>query len=342
MGRDRGRCRCHVGPLVDRYRAGILLLCGVTAALQDALTLVEVVVLRAVAVFCAVVGSAMAQAEVLELEGTIELVDTAMREITIGRKTLDVAKKCRITIDGKEGEVGDLKPDQEAKVEYVDELEVATKITVTGERQLSVPTIDAELSPEEQKLVGDWKAASGKEGKSFDATRIVREWDSEGKEFNRGVWLARKDGSFLAVLRNKWSLEGKIVDDDMIEFTVYNAQHRIVEKLLMPERPPRMNRVTHGESDIVPKAIAGVYDIEWTEPSGNNGTVNYELKDDGTFIRAGKPAGKWELADGVIQIRFDDVARGFAIVRFRSPDGLEGTHTKGDGTKSQWKGKKSK
>lgn len=109
--------------------------------------------LRAVAVFCAVVGSAMAQAEVLELEGTIKSVDAAKREITIGRKTLDVAKKCRITIDGKESEVGDLKPDQEAKVEYDEDLEVAKTITVGDD------TANAELLAKELKaLQGDWEA----------------------------------------------------------------------------------------------------------------------------------------------------------------------------------------
>jgi hypothetical protein len=303
---------------------------------------VEVVVLRVVAVLCVfALGSATAHAVVLELEGTIKSVDAAKREITIGRKTLDVAKKCRITIDGKESEVGDLKPEQDAKVEYDGELEVAKTITVAGDSQVSTPTVDADLSPEEKKLVGDWKAKSGKEGKSFDATRVIREWDSEGREFNRGVWLVRKDGSFQAVLRNNWSVEGKLIDDDTIEFTAFNPQHKIALNLLMPERPPRMVRVS--KCDVIDaKAIPGVYDIEWMEPSGNKGSVNYELKDDGTFIRAGKPAGKWELADGVVQIRFDDVARGFAIVRFRSPDGLEGTHTKGDGTKSTWKGKKTK
>ena len=74
--------------------------------------------------------ASLAHAEVIELEGTIKSVDAAKREITIGRKTLDVAKKCRIIIDGKELGIEDLKPDQEATVEYDSELEVAKSITV--------------------------------------------------------------------------------------------------------------------------------------------------------------------------------------------------------------------
>ncbi len=71
-----------------------------------------------------------AHAEVRELEGTIKSVDADKREITIGKKTLDVAKKCQIFIDGAEATLADLKADQEAVVEFDDELEVAKAIRV--------------------------------------------------------------------------------------------------------------------------------------------------------------------------------------------------------------------
>ncbi len=188
---------------------------------------------RSLLVVFAALATVAAHAEVLTLEGTIKSVDASKRELTIGRKTLDVAKKCRITVDGKNAEIGDLKADQEATVEYDSDLEVAKSIAIASETQTSTATTDADLSAEEKKLVGDWKSKSSKEGKSFDATRVIREWNNDGKEFNRGVWLVRKDGTFLAAFRNKYSIEGQLVSEDSIEFTVFDQQHRVVEKLQM-------------------------------------------------------------------------------------------------------------
>lgn len=112
------------------------------------------------AVFAILVGLAsLAHAEVLELEGTIKSVDAAKREITIGRKTLDVAKKCRITIDGKELGIEDLKPDQEATVEYDSELEVAKSITV-GEDAAA----DEAVARDMKALQGEWEAVEAEFG----------------------------------------------------------------------------------------------------------------------------------------------------------------------------------
>jgi uncharacterized protein (TIGR03067 family) len=96
---------------------------------------------------------AVAHAEVLELEGTIKSVDAAKREITIGRKTLDVAKKCQITIDGADATLADLKADQEVVVEFDDELEVAKSISV-GE----APDPQDETTRVLKALQGEWEA----------------------------------------------------------------------------------------------------------------------------------------------------------------------------------------
>jgi hypothetical protein len=288
---------------------------------------------RAFAVFCiAVLGSAVAHAEVLELEGTVKAVDREARTVSIVRKTSKGDKVLDLEVAKNAGDLSSIEDGDEVAISYDSGLELIASI---AEKNTSTPTTDADLSPEEQKLVGDWKSKSGKEGKSFDATRVIREWRGDGNEFNRGVWLVRKDGSFLAAFQNEWSIEGSFVDDNTIEFTVFNPEHKLIEKL-------RMSRVETEKAAADSIAVPGAYDIEWTEPSGNKGTTRYEFKEDGTFVRAGKPSGKWEVADGVIQVRFDDASRGFAIVRLRSPDGLEGTHTKGDGTKSKWKGSKAK
>ena len=82
------------------------------------------------ALLCLCFGGLVARAEVIELEGTVKAVDADKREITIGKKTLDVTKKCQITIDGAEAKLTDLQPNQKVVVEYDDELEVAKSIAV--------------------------------------------------------------------------------------------------------------------------------------------------------------------------------------------------------------------
>ena len=293
---------------------------------------VEVQVVRAFAVFCIAVASAVAHAEVLELEGSVQSIDKEARTVSIVRKTPKGDKVLDLEVAKNAGDLSLIEEGDEVAISYDSGLEL---IATIAEKKTSTPTTDADLSPEEQRLVGDWKTKSGKEGKSFDATRVIREWKGNGNEFNRGVWLVRKDGSFLAAFRNKYSIEGQLVGEDSLEITVFDPQHEVVEKM-------QMSRVETEKAAADPIAVPGAYDIEWTEPSGNKGTTRYEFKEDGTFMRAGKPSGKWELADGVVQVRFDDASRGFAIVRLRSPDVLEGTHTKGDGTKSKWKGSKAK
>ena len=116
-------------------------------------------------VFLLVLCGPIAHAEVLELEGTVKSIDPSKREITIGRKTLDVAKKCRITIDGKESEIDDLKPNQDAKVEYDSELEVAKSITV-GEDAAA----DEAVARDMKALQGEWEAVEAE----FNGERVER------------------------------------------------------------------------------------------------------------------------------------------------------------------------
>lgn len=104
-------------------------------------------------------ASAVAFAEVIELEGTIKSVDADKREITIGRKTIEVAKKCRITIDGKESDIGDLKPDQAVTVEYDEDLEIAKTISV-GDDSASSDALAQDL----KALQGEWEAVEAEFG----------------------------------------------------------------------------------------------------------------------------------------------------------------------------------
>jgi len=129
---------------------------------------------------------AVAHAEVLELEGTIKSVDAAKREITIGKKTLDVAKKCQITIDGKEATLDDLKPDQEATVEYDSDLEIAKAIAV-GSSDVDTDAIAKAL----QELQGEWLAVEGEVG-------------ADGK-VDRGQ--IRRENRRVTVKGNSWTAE---------------------------------------------------------------------------------------------------------------------------------------
>ena len=282
---------------------------------------------------------AVATAEVLELEGSVKSIDKEARTVSIVRKTPKGDKVLDLEVAKNAGDLSSIEEGDEVAISYDSGLEL-------------IASISEHLSGDETLVAGsEWVSEDGflrlrllaREGEQYTALfhlgqnglREVKgsvkgeklQWLGDDVTAHKG---ARGGDNFGTLSQDgkgpKLEFKWKDRDGKGGEFTL-----RMV---------PRKAAVSDDEGDR--DAIPGVYEIEWTEPSGNKGTVNYELKDDGTFIRAGKPAGKWELADGVIQIRFDDVARGFAIVRLRSPDGLEGTHTKGDGTKSTWKGKKTK
>lgn len=72
----------------------------------------------------------VAQAEVIELDGTIKFVDVEKRNIIVDKRKLDIAKKCEIRVDGEEATLADLKLGQEVFVNYDVELEVARAINV--------------------------------------------------------------------------------------------------------------------------------------------------------------------------------------------------------------------
>ena len=97
-------------------------------------------------------------ADVIELEGTVTAVDAKERTITIKKKTLEIAKKCRITVDGEDADLDDLKPDQEVTVEYDDDLDVAKSISVGG----SSADGDA-VAKALKKLQGEWLAVACEE-----------------------------------------------------------------------------------------------------------------------------------------------------------------------------------
>jgi len=139
------------------------------------------------AVFLAVGLFAFAiQAEVIELEGTIKSLDADKREITIGKKTLDVAKKCQITIDGAESKLADLQPNQKVVVEYDDELEVAKSIAV-GDTGVGSAAMARDL----KSLQGEWVATtlviSGKKLTKSEKQRHFRRFVIKGNSYTEEI-----------------------------------------------------------------------------------------------------------------------------------------------------------
>ncbi len=75
-----------------------------------------------------------ARAEVITIDGTIKSVDANKRTITVETdgeaKTLDVSSKAKISTEGKDSALDSLKPGQNVKLSYHDELEIVLKIEV--------------------------------------------------------------------------------------------------------------------------------------------------------------------------------------------------------------------
>jgi len=75
-------------------------------------------------------GAVVAHAEVLELEGKITAIDPAERTLAIEGKTLEIAKKCDVSVSGKPAKLEDIPKDESVVVSYDDKFELVTAIAV--------------------------------------------------------------------------------------------------------------------------------------------------------------------------------------------------------------------
>lgn len=81
------------------------------------------------------------QAEVVSIDVTIKAIDAKDRSITVTKTTksqskdieLEVGKKAKVSLDGKEATLDSLKPGQKASISYESDLEVVTNIEVTDD-----------------------------------------------------------------------------------------------------------------------------------------------------------------------------------------------------------------
>jgi hypothetical protein len=281
------------------------------------------------AVIC---GGGFAHAEVLELEGTVKSIDTDTRAITIVRKTPKGEKVLELEVAKNAGDIGSFDEGDEVTFTYDSGLALVSSIS--------------------EKVSGDELLVAGSEWASDDNRMKLRLVSRQGGKYTAlffiGPTVLREIQGTVAGEKLEWLSKdvtahkgsrggdnsGKLSQDEegpRLDFTWKDDTGNSGEFVLRKVSPM---------AEAEPGGVAGVYDIQWTEASGNKGTTRYELKENGVLVRAGKDAGSWELADGVIQIRFSEAARGFAVLRMSAADSLEGTHTKGDGTKSKWKGSK--
>ena len=103
------------------------------------------------------VAASSVQAADQQVVGTIRKVDAAEGSITLTTKvgdkerdlTLAVVKKTKVTVDGQPAELKDVRKGQHATIVFDSDLEVATKVDVTGEgvAEAEVTTLD-ELPPD--------------------------------------------------------------------------------------------------------------------------------------------------------------------------------------------------
>lgn len=122
----------------------------------------------AVAVVALITTSA--SADVVEVKGSIRTVDPAKREVVVGKRIIEVPKKCRITVDGEEASLDDLKPDDRVLIEFDDELEMAKSIAVGD-----APAVDTDGAAKVLKsLQGEWSCIAGEENSKVTERSEVR------------------------------------------------------------------------------------------------------------------------------------------------------------------------
>jgi uncharacterized protein (TIGR03067 family) len=163
--------------------------------------------------------SSDARSDVVELEGAIKSVDAAKREITVGKKTLEVTKKCQITVNGEQAELSDLKTEQQVTVEYDDELDVAKSLTV-GETGVGSDAMTKDL----KALQGEWVATtlviSGKKLTKSEMQRHSRRFVFKGNSYREEV---TRDGNTL-VVEGKFEIDPGQKEIDVIGRTQFEGK----------------------------------------------------------------------------------------------------------------------
>lgn len=87
-------------------------------------------------IFACLLTTSLAQAEVITIDVTVKAIDSKERIITVATKSkeikLEVGKKAKILVGGKEAMLDSLKAGQKASVSYESQLEIVTQIETEG------------------------------------------------------------------------------------------------------------------------------------------------------------------------------------------------------------------
>lgn len=366
-------------------------------------------------------------AETTQIEGRLTALDAEERTLTIQGKTLEIAKKCEVSINGKPATLAEVPKDESVVVSYDDKFDMVTAVVVgqptwffydfnqSGNQQTD--NVQAVSDSEVVFVPVDFKTRGLLlSGQKFGKCNLRFELMSSGDGF---VAIAaappkREEGGFSGLpfgieVKLGQNNFGKIVLPPNFEAEmVYGQERKGRDVPPVKQQTPVKNGwntveiAVQGNNDVVVKgngvtlnaianadsvdghivifapaaefrirnmtievdgetkplsftsigvlpskptessSMTGSYDVQWTEVSGNKGTTRYEFRGDGKFLRAGKEAGEWQGKGEEVELRFADPTRGAAVIRTRSPDSFEGTHTKGDGTQSKWKGSRAK
>jgi len=127
--------------------------------------------------------SSFALAAEQTVKGKIKTVDVAKNSITLDDLTLDVTRKTKITVDGKNATIGELKVGRSADVKYDDVLDAAITISVEKDVVPSQPQTKAkagEISLLANDSLDGWKPSPQDEKSQWTLKNGILRLDTKG------------------------------------------------------------------------------------------------------------------------------------------------------------------
>ena len=116
--------------------------------------------------------SIVASAAEKTIQAKVEAVDKVKSSITLDGLTLDVTRKTKITVDGKQSAIGSVRVNEKATVRYDDELEAAISITISEDVEYD----EMATAKVMKSLQGEWRCISMEEsGVKASRTKIKEE-----------------------------------------------------------------------------------------------------------------------------------------------------------------------
>ena len=302
------------------------------------------------------------------IQAKVEAVDKAKSSITLDGLTLDVTRKTKINVDGKQVDLSNLKTGQTVRVIYEDSLDAA----------ISIKLVDLEYDEQAtakvmKALQGEWLCIAAEElGAKLDK-RSVRDQNrvlsikgqtitmdrtiyNERKSYSGKFEIDPENGTFDFIGAENGALKQWMgiyeLDGDILKlcYRYKSGDDNARPKEFKSDKNPKPLTLFHtfkrereddnSSSKSMAEKFVGVYEVIWTEPNGKQGVLEYEFLPSKIVLRAGSRAGKWEIRQGQIVITFLEEARGSVIITPQNENRIVGKHTLGNGMTSIWTGKK--